>query len=349
MPRLLIAITLMLLAAPGGGVGLLQPDLDHAGRRHLPRLRHVEERRERDGRGALPGRGHGAHLRELVEGLARQPSQADARRVRPGRPRLARLQLDRVRPLRAARPGQRPEGLPHDVPADSHWASERPSVCPHRIGGYRSLGKSCYWKPRPDLFGKFVAAVAKRYRGQVSLYSIWNEPNLEHYLYPQKGRGSRGPVDVAAKRYRSLWYAGYRAIRRHDPARRNKVLFGETAAISSPLDTLYAALCLNEQGRPFTGSLQAAGRAARGRASCRSPGSPCTPTTRTPRARPPSARAHGTRTRCPTPTASTRCSTGLRATAGSRAVAASGTPSSASNPTRRTASAASRWPGTRGS
>jgi len=141
-------------------------------------------------------------------------------------------------------------------PPIPHWASEKPSFCPHKIGGYKSLGKSCYWKPKPKVFGQFTAAVAKRYRGRVSLYSIWNEPNLEHYLYPQKGFGSRGPVDVAAKRYRSLWWEGYKAIRREDPRRRNKVLFGETAAISSPLDTLYAALCLDEEGRPFRGSLR---------------------------------------------------------------------------------------------
>jgi hypothetical protein len=141
-------------------------------------------------------------------------------------------------------------------PPIPHWASENPRFCPHRVGGYRSMGRSCYWKPRPDMFGKFVAAVAKRYRGQVSMYSIWNEPNLEHYLYPQEGFRSRGPVDVAAKRYRSLWWVGYKAIRRHDPRRRKKVLFGETAAISSPLDTLYAALCLNDEGRPFRGSLR---------------------------------------------------------------------------------------------
>lgn len=139
-------------------------------------------------------------------------------------------------------------------PPIPHWASENPNFCPHRIGGYKSLGKDCYWKPRPKLFGQFVAAVAKRYRGRVSIYSMYNEPNLEHYLYPQPGIGSGGPVDVAARRYRSLWYEGYKAIRANDPARRKKVLFGETAAISSPLDTLYAALCLDENGTPFRGA-----------------------------------------------------------------------------------------------
>lgn len=139
-----------------------------------------------------------------------------------------------------------------------HWASEQPEVCPHIIGGYRILGKSCYWKPRPEVFGQFAQAVARRYRGKVALWSVWNEPNLEHYLYPQsKGpRAGDGVVDLAAKRYRSLWYEGWKAIARRDPARRDKVLFGETAAISSPLDTLYASLCLDDDGSPFRGRMR---------------------------------------------------------------------------------------------
>ncbi|CAN5554513.1 hypothetical protein BH20ACT19_BH20ACT19_10400 [soil metagenome] len=136
------------------------------------------------------------------------------------------------------------------------WASEEPGRCPHFIGGYRDLGKSCYWKPKAKEFGQFAQAVARRYRGRVSMYSIWNEPNLEHYLYPQLRASTAGPVDVAAKRYRRLWYQGWSAIARHDPALYGKVLFGEVAAISSPIDTLYAALCLDPEGRPFTGRMR---------------------------------------------------------------------------------------------
>ena len=88
--------------------------------------------------------------------------------------------------------------------------------------------------------------MARRYRGKVSLYSIWNEPNLEHYLYPQLQRTRYGMVDVAARRYRELWWEGWKAIAAIDRPMRNRVLFGETAAISSPMDTLYAALCLDE-------------------------------------------------------------------------------------------------------
>ncbi|HYI81550.1 MAG TPA: hypothetical protein VEW67_11875, partial [Thermoleophilaceae bacterium] len=89
------------------------------------------------------------------------------------------------------------------------------------------------------------------------LWSMYNEPNLEHYLYPQLARAGRGRfVDLAAVRYRRLWYEGWKAIAQYDPANRNRVLFGETAAISSPMDTLYAALCLDEEGKPFKGRMR---------------------------------------------------------------------------------------------
>ena len=60
-------------------------------------------------------------------------------------------------------------------------------------------------------------------------------------------------MDLAAVRYRKLWYEGWKAIAQYDPASRDKVLFGETAAISSPMDTLYAALCLDERGQARSG------------------------------------------------------------------------------------------------
>ena len=149
-------------------------------------------------------------------------------------------------------------------PPVPYWASDEPSRCPHFVGGYRNLGKGCYWKPNPRLFGQFAKAVALRYGsdapaphgGAVQRYSIWNEPNLEHYLYPQQQRTRFGTVDVAAKRYRSLWLQAWKGIAKYDRPNRGRVLFGETAAISSPVDTLYAALCLNPAGRPFKGRLR---------------------------------------------------------------------------------------------
>ena len=146
------------------------------------------------------------------------------------------------------------------------WGSEDPNGCPHPVGGYFFLERSCHWKPDPILFGKFARAVAQRYGskgpsaygGSVVLYSLWNEPNLEHYLFPQVEGRRRAPIDVAARRYRQLWYEGWKAITAADQAMRNRVLFGETAAISSPIDTLYGALCLDPDGRPFRGRLRRA-------------------------------------------------------------------------------------------
>jgi hypothetical protein len=129
-----------------------------------------------------------------------------------------------------------------------HWASERPSRCGR---------KPCTYRPRVSEFGQFAQAVVKRYRGLVDWYSIYNEPNLKEWISPE-GQSTRfGRVETAAAIYRKLWLAGYQAIRTYDPARRNRVLFGEVAAISAPIPFLYAALCLDPSGKPFRGRLRA--------------------------------------------------------------------------------------------
>ncbi len=141
-------------------------------------------------------------------------------------------------------------------PAMPYWASREPTRCPHPIGNKPTQGVSCYWKPNPVLFGKFVGAVAKRFRGKASFYSLWNEPNLENYLLPQRMKTRAGIVDMGGKQLRELYIAGYRAIRANDRRRAGRVLFGETSAISSPRDTLFSALCLNRRGRPYTGAIK---------------------------------------------------------------------------------------------
>ena len=143
-------------------------------------------------------------------------------------------------------------------PAMPYWASREPARCPHPVGNKLKLGLSCYWKPNPALFGQFVSAVASRYRGKASFYSLWNEPNLENYLLPQRQKTKAGVVDMGGKQLRALYIAGYRAIRARDPRRAKRVLFGETSAISSPRDTLFSALCLNRSGRPYKGAIKAA-------------------------------------------------------------------------------------------
>ena len=137
-----------------------------------------------------------------------------------------------------------------------HWASDQPSKC--------RGNKLCPWKPNAKVFGQFVEAVAKRYRGQVDWYSLYNEPNIgrtsggDGWVMPQTTRTKAGIVQTAGVIYRELWQAGYKAIAKQDPARRGRVLFGEMAAINAPIPKFYAALCLDPNGKPFKGALKKA-------------------------------------------------------------------------------------------
>lgn len=119
------------------------------------------------------------------------------------------------------------------------WGSREPRRC----------REGCIWKPNSRLFGKFVKAVARRYRGQVRYWSIWNEPNHFGWLLPQYSHRHR--VRYSARMYRSLWYRGYRAIRRYDPARRRSVLFGELAPFASPRAFFHSSMCIDRRGRPL--------------------------------------------------------------------------------------------------
>jgi len=120
------------------------------------------------------------------------------------------------------------------------WASRQPRRCRR---------EACVWKPDSRLFGQFAKAVARRYRGRVRYWSIWNEPNHFGWLMPQYTHRHR--VRYSARMYRSLWYRGYRAIREYDPARRRSVLFGELAPFASPRAFFHAAMCLDRRGGPL--------------------------------------------------------------------------------------------------
>jgi hypothetical protein len=78
-------------------------------------------------------------------------------------------------------------------------------------------------RPNAAAFGRFAGAAARRYRGRVEAYSIWNEPNWPSLLAPHRD---------AAKVYRRLYQAGFAAIRRTDP--RALVLLGELAPLGPP-------------------------------------------------------------------------------------------------------------------
>ena len=106
-----------------------------------------------------------------------------------------------------------------------------------------------------------MTAVARHYGSEVSIYSIWNEPNHPAFLLPQWN--SNG-TPASGRIYRGLYQAGYAGLQAAGIAS-PRVLFGETAPTGydsvksllrsekskallhdvAPLAFLREALCLN--------------------------------------------------------------------------------------------------------
>ena len=129
------------------------------------------------------------------------------------------------------------------------FASDSPGKC-------KGSASSCSYKPNTDEFARFVRAAVRRYRGKVDYYSIWNEPNIgKTWLQPRyaSARGVRR-YDYAAAKYRQLYLAGQKVVAQEDPARGNRVLFGEVPSIATPLAFIRATLCLDSSGKPFRGA-----------------------------------------------------------------------------------------------
>ena len=105
---------------------------------------------------------------------------------------------------------------------------------------------------RPDdmEFQRFMTAVGRHYGSQVSLFSIWNEPNHPQFLLPQFASNGAPASPLI---YRGLFQAGYAGLRAAG-LKNPKVLMGETAPTGSayghglhdvaPLVFLRGALCL---------------------------------------------------------------------------------------------------------
>lgn len=132
-------------------------------------------------------------------------------------------------------------------------------------------------KPDYKDFQEFMTAVARHFGSQVSLYSIWNEPNHPAFLLPQWN--SNG-TPASPRIYRGLYQAGYAGLQAAGLTR-PKVLFGETAPTGyskvnvrrekskallhdvAPLAFLRGALCLSPKYKKSgsCGPLVAAGYA----------------------------------------------------------------------------------------
>ena len=129
---------------------------------------------------------------------------------------------------------------------------------------------------RPDDkdFQEFMTAVARHYGSEVSLYSIWNEPNHPAFLLPQFNANG---APASPRIYRGLYQAGYAGLQAAGLTH-PRVLFGETAPTGydhvnvrregalhdvAPLAFLREALCLNARYRksPSCGELQMSGYA----------------------------------------------------------------------------------------
>ena len=114
-------------------------------------------------------------------------------------------------------------------------------------------------RPDPLNFGEFMTAVARNFGNEVSIYSIWNEPNHPAFLLPQWN--SNG-TPASPRIYRALYQDAYEGLQKAGVTH-PKVLFGETAPTGydtvnvkrersrallhdvAPLAFLRSALCLN--------------------------------------------------------------------------------------------------------
>jgi hypothetical protein len=133
------------------------------------------------------------------------------------------------------------------------------------------------YRPDPLDFQEFMTAVARHYGSEVSLYSVWNEPNEAAYLTPQWSSSGK---PVSGRIYRGLYQAGYAGLQAAGIAH-PRVLFGETSPTGydtvniraeksrallhpvAPLAFMREALCLNAKYRKSgtCGELQMAGYA----------------------------------------------------------------------------------------
>jgi hypothetical protein len=118
-------------------------------------------------------------------------------------------------------------------------------------------------RPDPKDFEEFTTAVAGEFGSEVSIYSIWNEPNESVFLLPQWN--SNG-TSASGRIYRGLFQAGYAGLKAGGQGN-PKVLFGETAPVGydrvnprkegaaafrhpvAPLAFMREALCLNASYR----------------------------------------------------------------------------------------------------
>jgi hypothetical protein len=193
-----------------------------------------------------------------------------------GDPALRQATLDRIQALGvdevrivmywkdvAPRPASREVPGFHEVdPAAYDWGAYGAAVDAIAHRGMRVLltvsGPVPVWatrdrrddrtRPSAQHFGRFMQAVGRRFGGEVSAVSVWNEPNHPRFLLPQMTHRDHAE---SGRLYRKLFQAADRGMR---AAGRGDVplLMGETAPRGTgrdvaPLAFLRRALCLDRQ------------------------------------------------------------------------------------------------------
>ena len=129
------------------------------------------------------------------------------------------------------------------------------------------------WEPSPAEFGLFVKAVGTRYSGhyvprgsttplpKVSVWSVWNEPNLGFELAPQ-GVGANHTIENSGRMYRALLSTAWRGL--HETGHgKDTILIGELGprgsthfgvfAAMKPLIFMEALYCVDASDHPLRG------------------------------------------------------------------------------------------------
>jgi hypothetical protein len=121
--------------------------------------------------------------------------------------------------------------------------------------------KVSYSRPSASRYAKYVAYVAKHYKGKIRAISVWNEPNFSSTFGPvpkcKKVKGKKKcSADKRGSAYRTLYRAAYSAIKKASP--KTQVWLGELSPQGRntskgyslpPLEFLRSVLCLDKKAK----------------------------------------------------------------------------------------------------
>ena len=101
-------------------------------------------------------------------------------------------------------------------------------------------------RPDADRFRQFVTAVGRRYGEQISMWSVWNEPQQPQFLLPQFRNGR----PYSPRMYRRLYLAALAGLRASGNGG-DTVLMGETSPrgtgrVVAPITFMREVLCLSK-------------------------------------------------------------------------------------------------------